>query len=220
MPEAATVTPFRTEGARLQTHVREDGDLIIEGDAAVFAGVDRSAQRENFVPGAFRHGIATFLGGSRPLCFHHRKDHVIGEVLELRETERGLRLKARVDYQPDSSPLAWVYHAIRKGSIRGLSVGGFFRRAATAVGQRIVGVDFTEISATPVPAHAAAGFRIVEGKALSGADAAAYLAGLEFDARLDLIAERQAVRHDAARVRSDAALLRARTALDRVALLS
>lgn len=144
----------------------EDGDLLISGMAAVFDGVDREG--ENFAPGAFQRGIKAFIEGQAPLCFHHKRDQILGKVLELEEVEgKGLRLKARVDGAIKDHPtLGPVYHQIRKGTINALSVGGFFRRKLTEAGRRIVDMDFVEISATATPVHPGTSFAVVAGKAL------------------------------------------------------
>jgi HK97 family phage prohead protease len=198
-----TVTPFLSEGKALAT-VESDGALIIQGWAANFSGIDRHS--ENFTDGAFHAGIKSFLSGNNPLCFHHDKRKVIGEVLALSEVpNEGLWLKARVDYQEPGSPLRWIYNAIKAGSMKGLSVGGFFRRKLTEKGLRITTADLTEISVVGVPAHAGAGFSIVEGKALGTYDFGDYI-----DARLDRLEARQALD----RLREDVAILRAHTQLD------
>ena len=147
--------------------VLEDGDLLIEGWAANFEGVDR--QGENFTDGAFKRGIDTFLNGNASLNYHHKSDHGIGRVLELEEVEgKGLYMKARVDKQEPSSPLHYIYNGVRKGTYSGLSVGGFFNRKLTADGWKIDGCDFTEISVTPVPVHPhGTKFAVVAGKALA-----------------------------------------------------
>lgn len=143
----------------------DNGDLIIEGYAAVFDGLDR--QNENFMDGSFQRGIKSFLSQQASLNFHHKHDHGIGSVLDLREEEgKGLKMKARVDFQPESSPLRYIYNGIKKGTYKGLSVGGFFKRKLTEGGWRIADVDFTEISVTPVPVHPGTSFAVVAGKAL------------------------------------------------------
>jgi HK97 family phage prohead protease len=143
----------------------ENGDLLIEGFAAVFEGLDR--QNENFTEGAFKRGIKSFLESQASLNFHHKHDHGIGKVLDLQEEEgKGLKMKARVDFQPESSPLRYIYNAIKKGTYKGLSVGGFFKRKLTEAGWRIADMDFTEISVTPVPVHPGTSFAVVAGKAL------------------------------------------------------
>ena len=145
----------------------EDGDLLIEGWAANFAGLDRES--ENFVPGSFQEGIKAFLSSTnRPLCFHHKKDHVIGKVLDLREEEgKGLWMSARVDKQVEGSPLFHIYNGIKKRSIAGLSVGGYFRRGLVNGRKMLTGCDFVEISATSTPVHAGTSFAVVAGKALT-----------------------------------------------------
>jgi HK97 family phage prohead protease len=156
--EDGSAAPTVTEDA--------NGDLIIEGYAAVFDGLDREG--ENFVEGAFTEGIKSFLGGQAALCFHHKHDHVIGKVLDLREEEgKGLFMRARVDAQEKTSPLRYIYDGIKKGSINGLSTGGFFKRALVKGKKMIAGVDFTEISTTGVPVHSGTNFAVVAGKALA-----------------------------------------------------
>src|SRR5262249_55638217 len=65
--------------------------------------------------------------------------------------------------------LRTLYQQIKRGTLSGLSIGGFFRRKATAAGTRIYNMDFTEISVTGIPVHAAPSFAVVEGKALMNA---------------------------------------------------
>jgi HK97 family phage prohead protease len=159
---------FLVEGKAAGNRVVEeldDGDLIIEGLAASFDGLDR--QKENFVENCFQRGIKSFLDGQAVLCFHHNHDQVIGRVLDLREEEgKGLWLRARVDKQEPGSPLYHIYNGIRKGSINALSVGGFFKRALIKGRRMIADVDFTEVSACGVPVHPKTKFAVVAGKAL------------------------------------------------------
>lgn len=151
------------EGKAVVTEL-DDGDLLIEGYAADFSGEDREG--ENFSPGAFERGIKSFLTGQAALCFHHQNDKGIGSVLELREEGKGLYMRARVDKQEPTSPLYYIYNGIKKGTYKGLSVGGFFKRKWEEGKRRIADVDFTEISVTPVPVHPGTGFSVVAGKAL------------------------------------------------------
>lgn len=151
--------------------VEENGDIYIEGYAAVFDGVDREG--ENFLPGAFERGIKSFMASpARSLCYHHDHKIVLGEVLDLREEEgKGLYMKARVDGAIRQSPvLAPLYEQIKRGTLKALSVGGFFKRVITAAGKRIGDTDITEISVTGVPVHTKPGFAVVAGKALAALD--------------------------------------------------
>lgn len=155
------------DGSLAQTITEEDnGDLIIEGYAAVFEGDDREA--ENFAPGAFQRGIKGFLEGQSALCYHHKHDKLLGKVLELSEEQgKGLKMRARVDGAIKNHPeLGTLYSQIKSGSLNALSVGGFFKRAIIAGKQKITDMDFTEISVTPVPVHPGTNFAVVAGKAL------------------------------------------------------
>lgn len=144
----------------------DNGDLIIEGYAAVFDGIDREG--ENFADGAFNRGIKAFLSGQAGLCYHHKHDKLLGKVLHLENEEgKGLKMRARVDGAIRKHPeLGTYYEQIKNGSLSALSVGGFFKRALTAAGRKIVDMDFTEISVTPVPVHPGTNFAVVAGKAL------------------------------------------------------
>ena len=145
----------------------EEGDLIIEGYAAVFDGIDREG--ENFSEGAFDRGIKAFLEGQAGLCYHHKHDKLLGKVLDLNVEEgKGLKMRARVDAAIKKHPELGVYYdQIKRGTLNALSVGGFFRRKLTELGKRIVDMDFTEISVTPVPVHPGTNFAVVAGKALA-----------------------------------------------------
>lgn len=175
---AAFSFPFLLEGKALTmgdgAQVTEDseGDLIIEGWAADFDGIDR--QGENFEPGAFQRGIKSFLSGTASLNYHHDHKTVLGKVLSLEEKEtperKGLWMRARVDHQPKQSPIRHLYEQVKKGTLSGLSVGGFFKRVLRPSGYRIGDVDFTEISITNVPVHSRPSFAVVGGKALATLD--------------------------------------------------
>jgi HK97 family phage prohead protease len=143
----------------------ENGDLLIEGYAAVFDGMDR--ENENFADGAFTAGIKSFLSGQAGLCFQHKHDKLLGKVLNLESHEgKGLWMKARVDGAIQKHPeLGVLYEQIKRGSLNALSVGGFFKRDYGR--RKITGVDFTEISVTPVPVHPGTNFAVVAGKALA-----------------------------------------------------
>ena len=55
-------------------------------------------------------------------------------------------MKARVDKQEPTSPLYYIYNAIKKGTYSGLSVGGFFKRKYVEGKRSIADMDFTEIT--------------------------------------------------------------------------
>lgn len=180
------------DGTPAQTITEDDnGDLIIEGYAAVFEGDDR--QGENFTDGAFQRGIKAFLGGQSALCYHHKHDKLLGKVLDLHEEEgKGLKMKARVDGALRSHPeFKTYYEQIKNGSLNALSVGGFFKRAMVAGKQKITDMDFTEISITPVPVHPGTNFAVIAGKALESGPAAEVAAEVpvELEGRLAALVE-------------------------------
>jgi HK97 family phage prohead protease len=146
--------------------VEENGDLIIEGYAAVWDGEDREG--ENFAPGAFERASKAFIESGGPLCYHHKADHQLGQVTYLREDDKGLQFKARVDgVCADDPKLKRIYHQIKNKTLRGVSVGGFFKRALIEGKRKIADMDFTEISVTGVPMHTGPSFAVVAGKALT-----------------------------------------------------
>jgi len=190
---------FTLEGKALSTAVTASGDLVIRGYAAVWEGIDREG--ENFSSGAFSRGVKAFLEGQAALCFHHKTSKVLGRVLQLKEDEKGLYMVARVDGAVRSHPeLRTYYEQVKNGTLRGLSVGGFFRRN----GRKITAVDLTEVSVTGVPIHSGTGFDVTEVKALrdepTGVDAV--LAGLD---RLEARDALRGVRLEAAELRADIA---------------
>jgi HK97 family phage prohead protease len=147
----------------------DNGDLIIEGYAAVFEGLDREGENFADLPATFDAGVKAVLGGTAGLCYQHKHDKCLGKVLDLRREEgKGLWTRARVDGAIRTHPeLGTYYHQIKNGTLKALSIGGFFKRAIVSGLQKITGVDFTEISVTPVPVHPGTNFAVVAGKALA-----------------------------------------------------
>jgi HK97 family phage prohead protease len=174
-----TRQPFTLEGKAVDTRALDSGDLLVEGWAAVWAGLDREG--ENFLRGAFKKSIRAFLDGQAALVYHHQIDKGIGTVLDLQEKKEGLWFKARVDRQVESSPLFYIYNAIRKGSYRGVSLGGFFRRTFGPNGPRIHSADIAELSITPSAQHPGTRLSVAAVKALGAAPS-----GFDLDRELDL----------------------------------
>ncbi len=68
--------------------------------------------------------------------------------------EKGVRFRARVDKQEPGSPLFHIFEAIRRGTIRSTSLGGYFGRRMTALGRMIDKVlRITELSVSPGSKH-------------------------------------------------------------------
>lgn len=127
----------------------EDDHLIVEGLAADF-GFDR--QDEAFEPGAFDAGMKAFMETNPILCYHHKYDIALGEVLEWEKKAEGPWVKARVDKPEAGTDLMDVYRKIKSGVIKGFSIGGKFHRRTGADGRpRIHRADVAELSITPLP---------------------------------------------------------------------
>lgn len=74
--------------------IHEEGNLYIEGYAAVFGNID--SYRDIIQKGAFLNTISGKNGKRIKLCYQHDFDKVIGKIVELREDEKGLFFKAKV----------------------------------------------------------------------------------------------------------------------------
>jgi phage head maturation protease len=160
---------FQPEGKAAEgdaiAHTLEDGDLLIEGWGLNFE-IDREGEAFED-SGVLQKGLEDFLANEASLCFHHEHKKVLGKVLSAEVVSgKGVRVKARVDHQPESSPLRYLYEQIKKGTLNALSFGGFFKRRTTPNGPRIYGADFTELSVTGVPVGRGVPFAVVAGKAL------------------------------------------------------
>jgi len=120
------------------------------------------------VRGAFARAIPAFLNGHAPLLYAHASRDVLGSVLEMSEDEIGVKMVARVNRQPESSPLRWIWEALRNQTIKGLSCGAVFHREARPDGTSdIVQADIIEASVTATPQLPSTSFEVVaEGKAI------------------------------------------------------
>lgn len=133
----------------VEVHEDDSGDLILEGYAADFQ-TDRD--KEAFEPGAFEQGLKAFLENP-VLLYHHKPDHQLGVVEEAQLDGKGLRIRARIAKPAPGSWAEHVYGLVKRGMMRGFSVGGAFARRMTAAGQRIYDVDLQEVSVTPLPVN-------------------------------------------------------------------
>lgn len=163
-----TAHPFISYGSKsLDVNELRSGDIEFSGYAVVWSGLD--AAGENFVRGAVRDAIPDYLAGSAPVAFHHDGSKILGRVLEMREDHKGVFVRGRVDRQEPTSPLYYVYDAVKRGSVRGLSLSGYFQRAATAAGRMISKVlRIVEVSLTPTAQHPLTGVHALEVKAMIG----------------------------------------------------
>jgi HK97 family phage prohead protease len=166
---------FDFEGKAMPT---TGGGQVIEGQAG---GVDIDRSLEAFEPGVLAKSAAKFMRTNPVLCYHHHVDEALGVVEQMGVNSNGkLYARARLDEPEPHTKLADVFRKVKSGTIKGLSVGGIFRRKMTPQGMRIHDFDMYELSVTPVPMEPGSLFTLA-GKALSnesGADRLKKLAEL------------------------------------------
>jgi HK97 family phage prohead protease len=137
--------------------------IYIEGQAAGFS-LDR--QGEAFAPGAFEAALGRYLRNGI-LVWNHELSKPLGEVEDARlDPARGLFIRARLDKPEPGTELADIYRKVASGTLKGLSVGGRFRREQTPQGIRIVECDLIEISVCAAPVERESLFTVA-GKALA-----------------------------------------------------
>lgn len=96
----------------------DDGKGQFEAVVAVFGNVDLGGDR--IVKGAFADSLKTWEAKGRPIpvVFSHdwaNLDAHIGEVLEAKETDQGLWVKAQLDM--DDPPAAKVFRMMKRGTL-------------------------------------------------------------------------------------------------------
>jgi HK97 family phage prohead protease len=128
----------------------DDGSLYIEGFASD-ALPDR--QDEFFDPDAFDASIKSYLDTNPVLLYHHDPSRALGRVLELRKQPDGLWMKAVIDPPTPGSWAEDVFNKVKRGTIKGLSVGGKFYRRVMNGKPMIHKADLMEISVTPMPVN-------------------------------------------------------------------
>lgn len=157
----------------------EDG-LWIEGKAADW-DVDR--EDEAFEPGALDQAIVKFMANPI-LAYHHTESTPlfqmaggkssdllqIGQVTELTKVADGVKMRAFIP-RPKHPFVAEIYDKVKRGMMRGLSVGGRFHKHLVAgKGWRIHDMDLMEISVTPKPVNPRTLFEVVPAAAGGKAD--------------------------------------------------
>jgi HK97 family phage prohead protease len=132
-------------------NVEEDdnGDLILEGYASDFL-TDRD--EEAFEPRALQKAIDAFMANP-VLLYHHQPSRQLGVVEEAQLDGKGLRVKARLAKPIAGSWAEHVYDLVKRGMMKGFSVGGGFKRRMTSSGPRIYEMDWQELSVTPLPVN-------------------------------------------------------------------
>jgi HK97 family phage prohead protease len=162
------------------------GGLRIKGQAGG-TGLDRSG--EAFLPGVLDQALVKYFHANPILCFHHHTDQALGVVENARVDDTGrLYIEARLDDPEPGTPLADVYNKVKSGTIKGLSVGGIFKRKMTPQGPRIYAAEIVEISVTPVPMEPGSLFTL-SGKAVGPSEAKKRQALGELSDLIDTLAE-------------------------------
>ena len=134
----------------LQGKAFEEGDdLYIEGYASDF-DVDRD--NEYIAPGALQKALDSYMRNP-VLCYHHKMSDAMGQVVEARVDGKGLWIKARVDQPEPGTEAANRFRQVAKGTLRGFSIGGFFKKAVERGRTIINEIDLIEISLTPTPVN-------------------------------------------------------------------
>lgn len=150
MKETADFTLDVVLGGKALIQETADGDLIVEGYATDY---DADRQDEYFEPGAINAGLKAYMESNPILLYHHKSGHALGQVIEARVDNMGAWVKARIDKPAPGSWAQDVYQKVKRGTIRGFSIGGrFFRRHDQKSGlTKIFKADIHEISVTPYP---------------------------------------------------------------------
>lgn len=155
---------FAVEGKAVEG---ADGDIYIEGYASDF-DIDRDG--EYIVPGALQKALDSYMQNP-VLCYHHKMSEAMGQVVEAKVDGKGLWIKARVDQPEPGTEAANRFRQVAKGTLRGFSIGGFFKKAVERGRTMIREIDLVEISLTPTPVNPRT-LGTVVGKALMDDDAA------------------------------------------------
>lgn len=129
----------------------DDGTLTIEGVASDF---ETDRDMEAFEPNAFERGMKAYLETNPVLIFHHKPHMQLGQVTQAWIEGKSLRIRAEMPRPPESAgELLHIYNLVKRGMMRGFSVGGHFARRMTPSGPRIHDVDWQETSVTPLPVN-------------------------------------------------------------------
>ncbi|CAB4183023.1 Prohead protease [uncultured Caudovirales phage] len=138
---------FKIDGKAVVSET--DGDLFIEGYASDF-DIDRDG--EYIAPGALQKALDAYMENP-VLCYHHKMSEAMGQVVEARVDGKGLWIKARVDQPEPGTEAANRFRQVAKGTLRGFSIGGFFKKAVERGRTMIREIDLVEISLTPTPVN-------------------------------------------------------------------
>jgi HK97 family phage prohead protease len=154
-----------------------DGRLRFEGLAA---GYDEDRDEEAFLPGAFEKGVREWIRRGGILLWNHSFGKPMGVVTDANITPHGLVIKGVLDDPEPGTELADIHRKVASGTVRGLSIGGKFKRRMTPAGVRIYEADIIECSLCAAPVQPDSLFTL-SGKGVGSTETA--------PARVELVAE-------------------------------
>ena len=104
--------------SQCEIKLSKDGKGEFEGYASVFGGVD--SYKDTIMPGAYAQ---TLKDDRTPKMFinHGSYEIPVGDWIELREDEVGLRVKGCIDLNHKDGPT--VYSALKRGALDAMSIG-------------------------------------------------------------------------------------------------
>lgn len=110
-----------TAPARIKAATEDDGEGIIE---ALVATYDLDSGGDRIVPGAFAKSLDEWASRAEPIPFiwshmHDDIDAYLGDVIEAREVDEGLWVKAQLDMDDEKSRKA--YRLLKGGRVRNYS---------------------------------------------------------------------------------------------------
>jgi HK97 family phage prohead protease len=157
---------FALDGKSVEVQEADNGDLYIEGYASDYLP-DRDG--EIVTPDALRKALDAYMANP-VLMYNHKLSEQMGRVAKAIVDDKGLRIGAIVRRPEPGTERMNRYMDVKRGDLRGFSIGGFFKRVKDALGRmNIPSLDLVEISLTPTPVNPRT-LGTVAGKALSEAD--------------------------------------------------
>lgn len=150
---------MKTKHFELKVKSADIEEGIISGYASVFGNVD--SYGDIVVKGAFSRFLAELQvkGKVIPVFYGHNMEDPkanIGLVIELREDERGLWFKARLDLSGNTYGRL-VYEQLKDGRLDSVSFGfSVVDAKSTNAGYELRDLELYEISIVPIPANSEA----------------------------------------------------------------
>lgn len=145
---------MKTKSFSIKVKAADIEEGIISGYASVFGNVD--SYGDIVVKGAFSKFLERTAGKAIPVFYGHNMEDPkanIGLTSELREDDRGLFFKARLDLSGDTYGRV-VYEQLKDGRLDSLSFGFSVLDAAnTEAGYELRELELYEISVVPIPAN-------------------------------------------------------------------